>query len=66
MGNSFDSIINGAHDALDKVEGSVGGSISGGGNTVLDPAPEMSKIISDIFAAIIEVFAFFRNMFKVA
>lgn len=65
MGDSLNNIFNGAHDALDKIEGS-GITDSLGGNTILDPAPEISRTISDFFAAIIEIFAFFRNMFKVA
>lgn len=66
MGDSFNNIINGAHDVLGKVEDSgIAGSI-GGGNVMLDPAPDMSRTIADIFAAIVEIFSFLRNMFKVA
>ena len=65
MGDSFNSIVNGAHDILGKVEDSGITDSLGGGNVMLDPAPEMSKIIADIFAAIVEVFSLFRNLMKI-
>ncbi len=66
MNDSLNGIINGAHDVLDKIENSGIVDSIGGGNVMLDPAPEMSNIIAQIFAAIIEIFSIFRNMFKIA
>ena len=65
MTDSLGGIINGAHDALDKIEDS-GIADSLGGNVMLDPAPELSSIIAQIFAAIVEIFSVFRNMMKIA
>ena len=64
----LNSIFNGAHDALDQIEGSgITNSLNGifGGNVMLDPAPEMSRTIADVFAAIVEVFSILRNLMKV-
>ena len=66
MTDSFGGIINGAHDALDKIEDSGIADSLGGGNVMLDPAPELSSIIAQIFAAIVEIFSVFRNMMKIA
>ena len=66
MGDSFNGIIDGAHGALDKIEDSGITDALGGGNVMLDPAPDMSRTIADIFAAIVEIFSFLRNLFKIA
>ncbi len=66
MTDSLGGIIDGAHDALDKIEDSgIVDSITGG-NVMLDPAPELSSIFAQIFAAIVEIFSVFRNMMKIA
>lgn len=59
----FDEI----HSVLDSVEGVVGGSGSGiidSDNVLLDPAPEINNTLGSIFAAIIQIFSFIRNLFK--
>lgn len=62
----FDDVINGADSALDQIEGAVGDNTLGGtGNTVLDPAPDMRKTIADLFVAIVQIFSFLRNLFKI-
>lgn len=66
MNDSLNGIINGAHDALDKIEDSGIADSLGGGNVMLDPAPEISTILAQLFAAIVEIFSVFRNMFKIA
>ena len=66
MNDSLNGIINGAHDALDKIEDSGIADSLGGGNVMLDPAPEISTILAQLFAAIVEIFSVFRNMMKIA
>lgn len=62
----FDEVINGADSAFDQIEGAVGGSTIGGtSNTILDPAPDIRKTISDLFVAIIQIFSFLSNLFKI-
>lgn len=62
----FDDVINGADSALDQIEGAVGDNTLGGtGNTVLEPAPDMRKTIADLFVAIVQIFSFLRNLFKI-
>ncbi len=58
----FDEI----HGVLDGVEGAVGDSGIGfvDDNVLLDPAPEVNNTLGGIFAAIIRIFSFFRNLFK--
>lgn len=66
MTDSLGGIIDGAHGALDKIEDSgIVDSIIGD-NVMLDPAPELSSIIAQVFAAIVEIFSVFRNMMKIA
>ena len=51
---------------LDQIEGAVGDNTLGGtGNTVLDPAPDIRKTIADLFVAIVQIFSFLRNLFKI-
>ncbi|MBQ7962922.1 MAG: hypothetical protein IJ289_10020 [Clostridia bacterium] len=62
----FDDVINGADGALDQIEGAVGDNTLGGtGNTVLDPAPDMRKTLADLFVAIVQIFSFLSNLFKI-
>lgn len=62
----FDDVMNGADSALDQIEGAVGDNTLGGtGNTVLDPAPDIRKTIADLFVAIVQIFSFFRSLFKI-
>lgn len=62
----FDDVMNGADSALDQIEGAVGDNTLGGtGNTVLDPAPDVRKTLSDLFVAIVRIFSFFRSLFKI-
>ena len=59
----FDEI----HGVLDGIEGAVGDSGSGivdSDNVLLDPAPEVNNVLGGIFAALIKIFSFFRNLFK--
>lgn len=53
---------------LDKVEGAVGegglGDLIGGGNVLLDPAPEVNSVLSAIFAFMVEAIAFLSNLVK--
>ncbi len=66
MFDNLENIMGGASDALDKIEGAVGdNTIGGSGNTILDPAPDMRKTIADIFVAIIQIFSFLSNLFKI-
>ena len=59
MFEQFDSV-------LDQVEGAVGegglGDLIGGGNVLLDPAPEVNSVISAIFVAMIEFFSIFKKL----
>jgi len=62
----FDDVMNGADSALDQIEGAVGDNTLGGtGNTILDPAPDIRKTIADLFVAIVQIFSFLRNLFKI-
>ncbi len=62
----FDDVMNGADSALDQIEGAVGDNTLGGtGNTILDPAPDIRKTIADLFVAIVQIFSFFRSLFKI-
>lgn len=62
----FDDVINGADGALDQIEGAVGDNTLGGtGNTVLDPAPDIRKTLADLFVAIVQIFSFLSNLFKI-
>ena len=53
-------------NVLDQVEGAVGegglSGIIGGGNVILDPAPEVNSVISAIFVAMIEFFSIFKKL----
>lgn len=33
-------------------------------NTVLDPAPETDRLLTNLFAFFVNMFSFFRNAFK--
>ena len=59
----FDEI----HGVIDKVEGAVGdsaGGIIGSDNVLLDPAPAVNNTLGNVFTAIIQIFAFIRNLLK--
>lgn len=66
MFDDLGNVMGGAGDALDKIEGAVGDNTIGGtGNTVLDPAPDIRKTLSDLFVAIVQIFSFLSNLFKI-
>ena len=61
LGNMLGSSGN---DLMGNIESELEGAL-GGGNTVLDPATDMRKTISDIIVAIVEIFSFLSNLLKI-